>query len=427
MDVQNKYKLAIKGGTKTVTITAKDGWRYIQEEEIELVIKMLKEEKITMVPDVVRECEKDYANYFGTKYALSQNNATSCLIAAFFAVGVGPGDEVLVPAYTWHATISPIVLNNGIPVFCEIDPKTLTIDPEDIRRKISRNTKAITVVHIWGNVAKMDEIMDIAREHHLPVIEDCSHAHGAEYDGKKVGSIGDIGVFSLQGSKPITGGEAGIIVTNNTDYYERILLCGHYGRLEKDLVTDKYRDIGRGPGIGYKFRAHPLAMGIAKIQLTRLDKINKKRTATVAYLDKELSKLKGIEPVSAYPLAKRGGFYEYRLIYHPEQLDNLPPDKLIKALKAEGVPVNTCRYPLWHTHPLYQGYDIHGKGCPFHCPQVKKFIPPKLGDLPVTESIHHNLLALPVYTEPPPGLLKQFVESFRKVIENITELKDITK
>ena len=416
-----KEKLALFGGKKAVTIPYVEGWKRITEEEKRIVLEMLEREEITGVPDVVREFEREFAEYVGTKYALSQCNGTSTLIAAYFAAGVGPGDEVIVPSYTWHASISPILHNNAIPVFCEVDPRTLTIDPEDVRRKITPRTKAICVVHMWGNVAKMDEIMEIAEEHKLIVIEDCSHAHGAEYDGRKVGSIGHIGCFSLQGGKAMVAGEGGIVVTNDTELYERLLVCGHYGRIEEDLVTDKYRHLAP-PGIGYKFRAHPLAIGIAKVQLGRLDELNEKRAANVEYLDRELGKLRGIEPVSVYPKAKRGGFYGYRLIYYEEEL-GVSRERFVEALRAEGVEVSPCRYKLYHLHPLYRGYNFRGKGCPYNCPHVERYEPPGEGSLPVTEDVYRRLLALPVFTEPPEGLLGQYVEAFRKVVENADQLR----
>ena len=416
-----KEKLALFGGEKAVTIDYVEGWKQITGRETQMVLEMLDREEITGVPQVVREFEREFAAYIGTKYALSQCNATSTLLSAFFAAGVGAGDEVIVPSYTWHASVSPILHNNGIPAFCEVDPHTLTADPQDIRRKITPRTKAICVVHMWGNVAKMDEIMTIARKHSLMVIEDCSHAHGAEYDGRKVGSIGDIGCFSLQGSKAMVAGEGGMVVTNDTELYERLLICGHYGRIEDDLVTDRYRHLAP-PGIGYKFRAHPLAMGIAKVQLSRIGELNEKRAANFAYLDGELGKVKGIETLSVYPKVKRGGFYGYRAIYREEEL-GVSRERLIEALKAEGVEVDPCRYGMCHTFPLYQGYNFHGKGCPYNCPHVQSYNPPQIGSLPVTEDVYRRLLALPVFTEPPEGLTEQYVEAFRKVAENADQLR----
>lgn len=420
-------KLAIEGGPKTVTIEAVDRWRRIGEEEIALVTEMLRREEISMAGGgVMAEFEREFAAYHGVEYALSQCNGTSCMHAAYFAAGVGPGDEVIVPSYTWGNMVSPILHTNGTPVFCEIDPHTLNADPEDIRKRITPRTKAICIVHIWGNVADMDSIMEIANQHNLIVIEDCSHAHGAEHRGCKVGTIGHIGCFSLQGSKCVVAGEGGAIITNDTELYERILILGHQGRAARDLVTDKYKFLG-DMGLGWKYRAHPLAMGIAKIQLRKLDEVNAKRAEVFQHLDEGLRNLPGIEVLSSYPGTKRGGFYGYRLLYHPEQLGGLSRSKFIEALQAEGVPADSCRYSLQHLRPIFQNYDFYGKGCPFRCPHTVPREPYRLGDLPITENIYERLIALPVFTEPPEGLLDEYVEAFRKVTsaaERLLELQE---
>ena len=143
------------------------------------------------------------------------NSGTAALHSAYFACGVRPGDEVIVPSYTFFASAAPMLPLGGRPIFCEIDPATLTADPADIERRITDKTRAICVVHVWGNPARMDAICEIAKRHNLRLIEDCSHAHGATYLGRPVGSWGDIGCFSLQGQKPVSGGEAGIAVTSD--------------------------------------------------------------------------------------------------------------------------------------------------------------------------------------------------------------------
>jgi len=414
--------LAINGGPKTITVDVNDRWKLIQQEEIDLVVEMMRRDEIsTSGGGVMKEAEEKFGKFLGRKYCLSQCNGTSTLMSAYFAVGIGAGDEVIVPCYTWHAQVSPILHTHGIPVFCEIDPCNLTMDPEDLKKRITPRTKAISVVHLWGNIANMDAIMAIALEHNLVVIEDCSHAHGGEYGGKKVGSIGDIGCFSFQGTKAIVGGEAGFIVTDNVEYYERILILGHYGRIERDLITDKYRFL-IPMGIGYKFRAHPLAMGIAKVQMDRLNEINRRREAVFRILDEGLSAIPCIKVLSVNPKTKRGGFYGYRVIYHQEKLDGISRSLFLKALQAEGVPATECRYPILHTHPLYNGYNFFGPNCPYGPLDAFERQRYGWGSMPVSEKVYENLIALPVYTDPPDGLLKQIIKAFEKVAENKREL-----
>lgn len=277
------------------------------------------------------------------------------------------------------------------------------------------------MVHLWGNPARMDEIMEIARRHKLVVIEDCSHAHGAEYKGKKVGTIGDIGCFSLQGSKPMAAGEGGVFITNNPEYYDRALALGHHGRLFKDLVGKEYRKYGRA-GFGLKYRAHPLAVAIANVQLKHLDETNRIRKENFDYLSSGLERIKGIEIPTTVPGATRHGHYEYRVIYHREQLNGIPRERFIEALQAEGVRVDAERYNLLHLNPLFQGTNIYGKGCPYDCPHVKRKVTYKKGDFPISEEIYSKLLALPSFAHSCQKLLQQYITAFEKVTANIDQL-----
>jgi dTDP-4-amino-4,6-dideoxygalactose transaminase len=186
---------------------------------------------------------------------------------------VGPGNEVIVPSYTFWATAVPIIAANGVPVFCDVDPDTYCIDPREIVKKITPRTKAIMVVHVWGNPADMHSIMEIGAKYKLKVIEDCSHAHGSLWKGKKVGIIGDVGCFSLQGSKTLPAGEGGILVTDNREYYEIAVAYGHYDRVEKFPENSEYKKYSL-TGLGYKFRANPLGITIANHGLDELDQRN---------------------------------------------------------------------------------------------------------------------------------------------------------
>ncbi|MFQ6078263.1 MAG: DegT/DnrJ/EryC1/StrS family aminotransferase, partial [Thermodesulfobacteriota bacterium] len=295
-------KLALFGGPKAVTLDDSEAlrWPIITNEEIEAVNELMRKGEVSVSP-IVKEFEQEFADYCGAKYALAQNNGTSTLHAAYFAVGISPGDEVITPVYSWHLQLMPILAAHGVPVFCDIDPKTLNIDPEDIERKITPRTKAIVVVHVYGHPAEMDDILAIAKQHKLAVVEDCSHAHGAEYKGRKVGTFGDVGCFSLQGSKLMVAGEGGILVTNNTKYYERAIMLGHYERIPSLTLPDytKYQWMGKEvPPIcfGYKYRIHPLGAAIARVQLKHLDERNDIRRKNLEYLSQGLKDIKGVDP-----------------------------------------------------------------------------------------------------------------------------------
>jgi len=407
------------GGPKAITLDQTEAlkWPLIGEEEIEAVTRLLRKGELS-ISEETYAFEKEFANYLGVKYALAHNNGTAAIHAAFFAAGVGPGDEVIAPSYTYWATAMPILSCNAIPIFAEIDPKTFCLDPDDVRRKITPQTKAIIVVHLWGMPAEMDELLQIAHENNIVLIEDASHAHGAEYKGRKIGSIGDIACFSLQTSKLMIGGEGGILVTNNQEYYERAVLLGHYERISK--LSEKYRKYAH-TGFGWKYRISPLASAIARVQLRHLDERNAKRNRNLEYLNRELSEIKGIEPFETPPYVKRV-YYEYRIKFNPEELGGVSREKLVAALRAEGAKVSGERYPLLHLQPVFKERNIYGKGCPFDCPHVRRRVFYKKGDLPVTERSQERVLQLPSFPNAEKPLLDQYVEAFRKVVENIEEI-----
>ena len=277
-------KLALQGGSKAVTLSLNDPWPVMNEAEIQSVVELMRTGQISIGNGTgpIGEFERRFAEYTGAKYALMHNNGTGSLHAGFYAVGVGPGDEVIVPSYTWHATAGGVVTANAIPIFCESDPKTLTIDPADVARRITPRTKAIAVVHMWGNIADMDGVMEIARRHNLKVVEDCSHAHGGTWRGKQVGTIGDVGCFSMQGSKILVAGEGGVLITNDPKVYDRALLLGHFGRIDRDAVDES--DRAYSTGFGVKYRAHPLGAAIALGELAHLDEVNALRKQNFEYL-----------------------------------------------------------------------------------------------------------------------------------------------
>jgi len=413
-------RLALEGGPRAVTVRHVDHYPQITEAEIAAVVAVMRAGQISIGDGtgVIGELERNFSSMVGTRYALAQCNGTSCLHSAFFAGGVGFGDEVIVPSYTWHASISPILHCGGTPVFCDIDPRTHTADPGDIKRRITPRTKAIAVTHVYGNVAEMDAIMAVAREHNLIVIEDASHAHGATYDGKQVGSIGHIGCFSLQGSKPVTGGEAGIITTNDTELYERILILGHYGRISKDLVTDKYRDL-HSIGLGIKYRAHPLACAMANVQLKRLPELNQKRRACFAVLDEGLSRIPGIHPVQVLPRAERGGLLAYTATYDPDEA-GASLVAFLTALQAEGAAttpaITPYGYGRMHLEPVFNDFPFEGFGGPWGSRGGDNRRPHPPGSLPVSERVAETVFWLPAFTEPEPGLLEQYIEAVEKVV-----------
>jgi 8-amino-3,8-dideoxy-alpha-D-manno-octulosonate transaminase len=273
--VAQTTRLAIEGGTPAVTSPLPrmyPGGLRIGCEEEEAVLEVLRSKRLfryygpTPGPSRVAELEEAFAAVMGVKHAAAVSSGSGALMCALAGLGVGPGDEVIVPAYTWIATASAVVAMGAVPILAEVD-ESLTIDPSDARRKISGFTKAIIPVHLRGAPCQMDELMAIAREHKLPVLEDVAQAHGGSFQGQRLGSIGDVGTFSLQFNKIITCGEGGMVITNDDGIQRRVLMYNDVVGGQRNKIPDD--EIL--PGIN--FRMSELQGAVALVQLGRLDEL----------------------------------------------------------------------------------------------------------------------------------------------------------
>ena len=416
--------LAIHGGEKTVTQDQREAltWPQFTEEDFTEVKRVMQMPDYSFYEETYK-LEEELKDYYGSKYILAHNNGTSAIHSALFGIGVGPGDEVITTSYTYWASAMPVLACNAISVFADINPDTLNIDPKEIEKKISPQTKAIIVVHLCGMPCAMEEIMNIARRYNLKVIEDFAHAHGAEYRGKKIGTIGDIGCSSFQATKLLPAIEGGILITDNQEYYERAVALGHYERIPTLPAESKYRKF-HPTGYGYKYRMHPLSSAIARVQFKHLENRNTPRTKNLDYLNSELGKIRGIEIIKTPTDVKRA-YYCYRVKYNSEQLEGLERNKFIAALQAEGVEGTTERYVLLHIQPIFQERNMWGEGCPWSCPSVKNHITYKRGDLPSSEQAIEEVLVLPTFPQANKKLLDQYIQAFKKVTEHIEEAKKI--
>jgi dTDP-4-amino-4,6-dideoxygalactose transaminase len=418
--------LALLGGQKAVTLPS-PRWPRIAEEEIAAVVKQLLSGSISECgrAGVISEFEDAFAAYQGRRYSLSFSDGTASIHASVFAAGVGPGDEVLQTSNTWISAINAIMHGNGIPVFCDVTPDGFTIDPDEIRRKAGPRTRAVIVTHLWGVPAPMDEIMVAAKERNLVVIEDCSHAHGATYKGKKVGSIGDMGCFSLQGSKSIVAGEGGVMVTDDRRYYERAMLPGHHDlRLTQELTLDETKRYATA-GLYWKYRASPLGIALANAQLKHLDEWTRGRRENRNYLKKQIEDIEFIVWPKV-PMDSEVGFYGTPLFYDQRASGGVPRDVFLRAMSAEGVPFSTG-YRTWYLEPLFQDQFFYGRGCPWSCPYSDRHLKYKAGDLPRTEELEKRQMILWIshFITPAKENMDQFAEAFHKVAKNIDKLKSI--
>jgi len=414
-------RLALLGGEKAVTldVSAVSRWPVVGEEEIAAVTDLMRKGEVSTSP-AVKEFEAEFADYVGARYALCCNNGTATLHSAVFAAGVGPGDEVILPSYTWWATAVPILASNGVPVFADADPDLFTLDPADVERRITPQTKAIIVTHVWGNPAEMDGLMRLAEKHNLVVIEDASHAHGAELGGRRTGNLGHMGCFSLQGSKPMIAGEGGILTTNDRELYERCVALAHYERIP-GLETDRYKKY-RWTGMGWKYRVHPLAAAMARVQLRRLDYHNDVKRRNTERFDAGIADLPGVKVQRVLPEARRV-YFEYRMTYDADRF-GVPKARFLEALHAEGVGCGEERYGLLHLEPLFQEQDLYGKGCPWRCPHAKRRVTYERGDLPVSEDLHARVVSVTLFSHPADDVVDQYIEAFRKVVLNLDQLRE---
>ena len=395
-----------------------DRWQQITEEEVAFAADMVRRNELSGGTPVVREFEQIWREWVGTRFCVTVMNGTSALYSAYFGAGVGPGDEVICPINTWICTIAPALLLGARPVFCDIDPETLMLDPAEVRTKITSKTAAICAVHLWGNICDMDAILSVASEHHIPVIEDCSHAHGARYKGRMCGSIGAAGCWSLQGSKPVSAGEGGVLATNDVDLFERACLVGQVNRIKGvDLVTPRYQEF-QPLGLGMKFRAHPLGIGIAKVQLEKLPALNARRRAFVAEVEAGLAGIPGLRPIRVYEGAERAGFYGFPII-HESDATGATTDAVLEAMKAHGIKAQKAAYPNLHDLPLFaKGFDIFTRNRGPLCAS-EGYKGHKQGDFPKAELAQERTIYLPSLTDPVPGAAGLLLDAIRKAVDSV--------
>ncbi len=417
--------LALEGGPKAVSVATGDTWERVSPLEKQYVNAVL--DDYGSAYGEIEKFEAQFRDVVGTRYALAQCNGTSTIHAAVFASGARLGKEVIVPSVTWHASITPILHCNATPVFADVDPETFCADPTDVKRKITPNTCAIIVTHVYGNPADMDSFRDIVDGTDITLIEDASHAHGGTWDGQQVGSLGDIGCFSLQGSKAVTGIEAGVATTNCPDLYDRMVALGHYGRTEQLFQTERFAPL-RNMGLGVKYRANPLAMAMARAQLERLPELNEKRLAWFNRLDELLEPIPGVHPQKTYPKAVRGGLLLYAGAIDPAAI-GAPVNDVLQALVSEGVSttpaITPFGYGMMHLEPLFTDFSFEGLGGPWGDLPAEARRPLQPGSLPVSERVHDTSFWLSTPVDPTEEWVEQTAAAFRKVVENGPRLVEL--
>ncbi len=422
-------KLALFGGPKTITTPFKS-YNSIGEEEVEAVRKVVKSGNLSQFlgswePDFfggpkVQEFEKDCSKYFGVKHAITVNSWTSGLIAAIGAIGIEPGDEVILPTWTMCACATAVLHWNAIPVFADIDPSTFCINPESIESNITPYTKAIMTVDIFGQSANMSTIMSIANKYGLKVISDTAQAPGSLYKGKTSGTLAHIGGYSLNYHKHIHSGEGGILITDNDIYAEKLKLIRNHAEA---VVGAKGID-SLSNMVGYNFRLGEMEAAIGIEQLKKLKSIVKIRQDISKKLTKGLKELVGIK----IPNVEKDSthvYYIYPMILEIEKI-GVSRARLIEALEAEGLKGLIGGYTNIHLLPMYQKKIAYGsKGFPWNSDICKRKVSYTKGICPVAENLHDTtFLGFEMCLhEMNDTEIEAMISVFRKVWSNLKSLK----
>lgn len=290
--------------------------------------------------------ETAFANYVGTKYAVSLPSCTSAIHLSLLAFGVGPGDEVIVPDLTWIASAAPITYVGAIPVFADVDPKTWCLSSQSFESCITSKTKAVIPVDLYGGMPDMDAILDIAQRQNIRVIEDAAEAMGSEYKGKRGGSLGDTGVFSFHGSKTMTTGEGGMLVTDREDVYQRVLFLGDHGRIPGDKMFYNTEVAHK-----YKMSSMQAALGLA--QLERIDELVERKREIFAWYEAELGNLEGIT-LNYEPPDTKNTYWMVTAVLD-EKL-GIKKERLMELLGEQNIDCRPFFYPL-SSIPAYNGWE----------------------------------------------------------------------
>jgi len=358
--------LAILGG-EPVKKTPFPQWPQYDENERRALLEVLESREWWRTPGTrTLQFEREFAAYHQAKHGIAVTNGTAALEVTMAALGIGPGDEVIVPDFTFVATASAVLFSGAMPVMVDVTADTYCIDPDLAEAAINERTKAIIAVHMGGHPADLDRLLEIARKHGLFLVEDCAHAHGSEWKGHKVGAIGDIGTFSFQQSKLMTAGEGGIIITNDDELERRARSIHDCGRMPGEWFYAHFI-------YGSNYRLSEWQGAILSQQLKRLDAQAAIRTRNSAYLDRELPKIEGITPQKTDPRVTRNGHYAYIFHYDKGAFADLPIEKFIQAFNAEGIPTQAS-YPPVHELAVFQSGEYRKRLSPEQSKQEHAFL-----------------------------------------------------
>jgi perosamine synthetase len=426
----SQNSLALLGGNKAVPNSLKP-YKSLSDDEVFAASEVVKSGVLSQFlgcwePDFyggpkVQEFERKCEEYFGVKHAVTVNSWTSGLIAAVGAIGIEPGDEVIVSPWTMCASATAILHWNAIPIFADIEPETFNLDPQSVEANITAHTRAIMAVDIFGHSADMDALVKIAQKYKLKIISDSAQAPGAFYKGKYTGTIADVGGYSLNYHKHIHTGEGGILVTDDADIAERLQLIRNHA----EAVVGPKGVTNLCNMLGYNFRLGEIECAIGIEQLKKLDQLVHSRQHAASRLTKTLKDLSGLYPPTVMQDCTHV-YYAYPIRLNSTEV-GVSRDCLYKALQAEGVPIGKS-YQNLHLLPMYQKKIAYGsKGFPWTAEFSRQDIDYGKGICPVAEGFQDdNYLSLGICMyEMSDSEVDQIVDAFLKVWKNLDKLQNL--
>ncbi|MGA3327504.1 MAG: DegT/DnrJ/EryC1/StrS family aminotransferase [Terriglobia bacterium] len=402
--------LALSGGPKTVNfpkdkLEALTRWPRYGQAEKDALHRLIDTNKFY---EELPLFEKEWQAYTGIPYLRAHINGSSAITSMFFAIDLEPGSEIMVPSYDFPTDCLAMRFFSYVPIFIDIDPATGCFDLEDARRKFTSRTRAVFPMHSWGMPCEMDHIREFAKEKNLIVLEDAAHAHGASMQGKKMGTWGDLAIFSFQASKVLPTVEGGMGMYHTRLHYERATAFGEY------LAADNYpaeSPVHRyhGTGFGQKYRMHPFSAAVGRMQLRTLDATGALVEKNVRRQNDPLIQLAGLSEPRMRPDVKRA-YYHANMLLVDSVKAGVSRDALVKALRAEGVGVSTWVYPEQHKLTIYSEPQW------WHHPPV---IPTSM---PGNDYINNQHIFLPLFYGEADEVIDQYVKAFQKVWAHRSEL-----
>lgn len=373
------------------------GRQTVDEDDIQAVIDVLRSDWLTTGPKVA-EFEQAFSRYVGAKYAVAVSSGTAALHCAMYALGIGPGQEVIVPAITFAATANSVVYQGGTPVFGDVAPETLLIDPQDIERKITPRTKAVIAVDYAGQPCDYEALREIAQRRQIFFAADACHALGATYRGRPVGSLADLSVFSFHPVKHITTGEGGMITTDTEAYAQRLRIFRNHG------ITSSPRERASRNAwfyemidLGYNYRMTDFQCALGLSQLKKLPQWLTRRREIARQYDEAFAQLKGIEPLTVK--AEVGHAYHLYIVRVQQEAAGIDREAVFQGLRSRSIGVNVHYIPV-HLHPFYQNRFGTRRGL-----------------CPVAESAYEQILSLPMYPAMTDEQIKMVIKSVRRVLQ----------